>query len=93
MQGKTVKYVQELLIILYRKKRAQTESLANYLKNNSKKYNNIKIEILSLCFWDSCLLENTNVLLGDDANSNIISYVLLRTKIRAWSFQREKNPV
>ena len=50
MQGKTVKYVQELLIILYRKKRAQTESLANYLKNNSKKYNNIKIEILSLCF-------------------------------------------
>ena len=50
MQGKTVKYVQKLLIIVYRKKRAQIESLASYRKSNSKKYNNIKIEVLSLYF-------------------------------------------
>ena len=48
MQGKTIKYVQKLLIILYHKKRAQIESLTNYRKSNSKKHNNIKIEILSL---------------------------------------------
>ena len=37
MQGKTTKYVQKLLIILYRKKRAQIKSLADYRKSNSKK--------------------------------------------------------
>ena len=80
---------------MYRKKRAQIESLVIYRKSNSKKHNNIKIEeILSLCFWDSRLLGNTTFLLGDNKNSNIISYVSLRTKIgiMTWSFQRETNP-
>ena len=68
------------------------ESLVIYSKSNSKKLNNIKKEkILSLCFWDLRLLENTNFLIGDDKNSNIISYVPLRIKIRLWSFQRETN--
>ena len=38
----------------------RNESLVIYPKNNSKKHNNISVEkILSLCFWDSGLLENT----------------------------------
>ena len=41
-------------------KRAQIESLVIYRKINSKKQNNISIEeILSLCFRDSGLIENT----------------------------------
>ena len=65
-----------------------------FCKNNSKKHNNIRIEeILSLYFWDSRLLENSIFWLGDDTNSNIISYVSLRIKNRTWSFQRERNPV
>ena len=48
---KKIKYFQELLIAVYRKKRAKIESLVIYRKNNSKKHNNISIEeILSLCF-------------------------------------------
>ena len=51
MKEKKIKYFQELLIIVYRKKRGQIESLVIYRKNNSKKQNNISIEeILSLCF-------------------------------------------
>ena len=94
MHDKKVKYIQKFLIIVYRKKLAQIESLAIYCKSNLKKHSNIKIEeILSLCFWDSHLLENTYVLLGDDTNSNIISYVSLRVKIKTWSLQRETNHV
>ena len=62
---------------MHRKKRAQIESLVIYRKNNSKKHENISVEeILSLCFWDSGLLENTIFGLGDDTNSTIISYEL-----------------
>ena len=32
-------------------------------------------------------------LLGDDKNSNIISYFSLQIKIKTWSFQRETNPM
>ena len=40
--------------------KSRNESLVIYPKNNSKKHNNISVEkILSLCFWDSGLLENT----------------------------------
>ena len=65
IKEKKNKYVQKLLVIAYRKKRAQIESLVIYRKNNSKKKNNISIEeILSLCFRDSGLLENTFFWLG-----------------------------
>ena len=77
---------------MYCKKRAQIESLVIYCKSDLKKHNNIKIgEILSLCFWDSDLLKNTIFWLGDDTNSNRISYVSLGIKIRTSSFQRETN--
>ena len=60
IKEKKIKYVQKLLVVAYRKKRAQIESLVIYRKINSKKQNNISIEeILSLCFRDSGLLENT----------------------------------
>ena len=50
-ESKKIKYVQKLLIIVYRRKRAQIESIVIYRKNNSKEHNNISIEeILSLCF-------------------------------------------
>ena len=63
--------------------RAKIESWVIYHKSNSKNHNNIRIEeILSLCFWDSGLLKNTIFWLGDGTNSNIISYVSLRIKIR-----------
>ena len=39
MKEKTIKYIQELLIIVYRKKRAQIESLVIYRECNSKKHN------------------------------------------------------
>ena len=51
MKEKKIKYVQELLIIVYRKRRAQIESLVIYCNSNLKKHYNMKIEeILSLCF-------------------------------------------
>ena len=75
-------------------KRAQIESWVIYHKSNTKNHNNIRIEeILSLCFWDSDLLKNTIFWLGDGTNSNIISYVALRIKIRTLSFQKETKPV
>ena len=41
-------------------KRAQIESLVIYCKNNSKKHKNVSLEeILSICYQDSGLLENT----------------------------------
>ena len=92
MKVKKIKYVQKLLIIVYRRKRAQIESIVIYRKNNSKEHNNMSIEeILSLCFWDSSLLENTIFWLVDDTNSNIVSYVSLQIKNRTWSFERETN--
>ena len=56
----------------------------------AKKYKGID-EISSLCFWDSRLLENTIFWLGDDTNSNMISYISLW--IKTWSFQIETSPV
>ena len=48
IKEKYIKYVLEL-VIMFRKKRAQIESLAIYRKNNSKKNSNISIkEILGL---------------------------------------------
>ena len=45
-----IKYVKELLNIVYRKNRGQIEPLFLYRKSNSKKHNSVKIEeILSLC--------------------------------------------
>ena len=41
MKEKKIKYVQELLIIAYRKKRAQNGSIVIYRKNKSKNHNNI----------------------------------------------------
>ena len=68
-------------------KRAQIESLVIYRKNNSKKHNNLSLEeILSLFFRHSVLLENIIFWLGDDTNTNLISYVLLQIKNRTWSF-------
>ena len=94
IKEKKNKYLQKLLVIAYRKKRAQMESLVIYRKNNLKKQNNISIEeILSLCFRDSGLLENTFFLTGWVQSSDIISYVSLRIKSITWSFQRETNPV
>ena len=40
MQEKKMKYVQKLLIIVYRKKGTQIEPLVMYRKNNSKKHFN-----------------------------------------------------
>ena len=42
MKEKKIKYVQELLIIAYRKKRAQNGSIVVYRKNKSKKHNNLR---------------------------------------------------
>ena len=42
MQEKKIKYIKELLIIAYRQKRVQIESLAIHRKSNWKKHNNIK---------------------------------------------------
>ena len=59
-----------------KKKKAQIESLVIYRKNNSKTHNSPSIEeILSLCFLDPRLLENTIFWLG--TKSNIISFILL----------------
>ena len=63
-------------VSLKKKKKAQIESLVIYRKNNSKTHNNPSIEeILSLCFLDPRLLENTIFWLG--TKSNIISFILL----------------
>ena len=76
---------------MYGKKRAQIESLVIYCKNNSKKHNNISIEeILSLCFWDSPLIENTIFWLDDDTKFNIIFYVSLRIKIELGTFKEKR---
>ena len=90
MKAKKIRYVQELLIIVYRKK----EPVVIYYESNLKKHNKYKMkEILSLCFWGSRLLENIIFWLGDDTNSSIISHVLLQIENRTWSFQRETNSV
>ena len=94
IQEKNIIYVQELLIIMCRKKKSTNWVISHLSQSNLKKHKNIKIEeILSLYFWDSGWLENINFLLDDDTNSNLISYVLFRIKIRTWSFQKETNPV
>ena len=90
MKAKKIRYVQELLIIVYRKK----EPVVIYYESYLKKHNKYKMkEILSLCFWGSRLLENIIFWLGDDTNSSIISHVLLQIENRTWSFQREANSV
>ena len=81
---------------LIKEKKYVPELLINnkYNKKHNKKHTNIKTEeILGLCFWDSGLLENTILWLGDDTNSNIICYISLRIKIRTWIFQRQTNPL
>ena len=55
MKEKKIKYVQELLIIAYSKKRAQIESIVIYRKNKSKKHNNISrrnIKFMRFEIWN-----------------------------------------
>ena len=94
MKGEKLKFVRELLITVYSKKRAQIKPLVIYRKSNSKNHNDISIEkILSLCFRDSGLLDNNIFWLGDYTNYYIISYVSLRIKNRNCRFQRRTNPL
>ena len=55
MKERKIKYVQELLIIAYRKKRVQNGSIVIYRKKKSKNHNNISrknIEFMRFVIWN-----------------------------------------
>ena len=92
-EGKKVKYVQELLMTVCRKKELKLSHYSCIVKQLGKAQQCKCKRNLTFVFLTFRFIREHYFWVNDDTNSNIIPCVLLRIKTRTWSFQKETDPV